>query len=182
MTVKGLTNKHVLGIDASTHTLAFCMMHGGVPQKWGEMHYSDSKNLFERLGSIDLRANIIADQFAYADKVVIEAPVKMRNIRVAIALAYSYGIVAAKFAAGGIEVIDVPPVVWQKYIGNPPFTAAEKKALRAQYQGHIASWYTNKARTTRKQRTMTWVDDKFGIKVESDNVSDAIGIAFWGSK
>lgn len=170
-------NHKVLGIDASTNSLAFCLMDHGAPSSWGEVQYSSSKNLFERLGSIEHRSNIVADYYSDVDFVMIEAPVKIRSTRVAISLAYSYGIVAAKFAAKGIRVNDCSPVTWQRFIGNPPFSAAEKKELKEDYPGHIPSWYTNQVRKVRKQRTIDWVKNEYGILVKSDNVSDAIGVA-----
>lgn len=174
--------KHILGIDASTHTLAWCYMVDGVPIEWGELDYSASSNQFVRLGSVQQRAGIIVDRYPDLDLVVIEAPVKVRNIRVAISLAYSYGIVASKFAANGIEVRDVSPITWQRYIGNPPFSAVEKKNLRSDYPNHTKSWYYNEIRKRRKQKTIDWVRSTYGITVESDNVSDSIGIACYASK
>jgi len=167
----------VLGIDASTHTLAFCYMEDGRPVSWGELKYRDSDNLFERLGSIEQRTKIIVDKFPDVEFVMIEAPVKIRNVRVAISLAYSYGIVAAKFASHGIRVTDVPPVTWQRHIGNVPFSMIEKKNLREDFPKRSKSWYSNEIRKQRKQRTMDWVEKTYGIKARNDNVSDSIAIA-----
>lgn len=168
---------NVLGIDASTHTLAFCHFNKSKPRSWGELQYADDPNLFRRLASIEQRADIIVDRYKDVSYVLIEAPVKINNIRVAISLAYSYGIVAAKFASRGIEVADVTPVAWQKYIGNSTFSRTEKQQLKNEYPGKSASWYTNKVRSIRKQRTMDWVEQTFGIQARNDNVSDAISIA-----
>lgn len=182
--VKTLKHKHekILGIDASTNSLAFCYMKNSSPVRWGELQYSHSTNLFERLGSIEQRAGIIVDMFPDLDYVVIEAPVKVMNMRVAIHLAYSYGIVAAKFAARGIEVTDVPPVVWQKYIGNFPFTKAEKLNLRSDFPGKSKSWYSTRERAIRKQRTIDWVKEEFNITILSNNVTDAFGVCWHAGK
>ena len=174
--------KHILGIDASTHTLAWCYMVDGVPREWGELDYSPSTNQFVRLGSVQQRAGIVVDRYPDLDLVVIEAPVKIRNIRVAISLAYSYGIVASKFAANGIEVKDVSPITWQRWIGNPPFSAVEKKNLRNDYPSHTKSWYYNETRKQRKQRPIDWVKKTYGITAQNDNVADAVSICAWASK
>lgn len=173
---------NVLGIDASTNTLAFCHMINNVPKEWGELQYNHDANLFKRLASIEQRASIVVDKFKGVEYVLIEAPVKVQNMRVAISLAYSYGIVAAKFAAQGIEVNDVPPVTWQKYIGNQTFSKLEKESLKKEFPGKSVSWYTNKVREIRKQRTMDWVEQTFGIKARNDNVSDAISIAAYATR
>lgn len=173
---------NVLGIDASTNSLAFCHMKKGRPQSWGELNYVHDSNLFHRLASIEQRAGIIVDKYSDVDYVLIEAPVRVNNVRVLVALAYSYGIVAAKFAARKIEVADVAPVVWQRYIGNSTFSASDRKALKNKYPGKSASWYTNKVRSIRKARTMDWAHETFGISTESDNVSDAIGIAAYATR
>lgn len=174
--------KKVIGIDASTHTLAFCYMVDGVPREWGEINYSDSNNQFVRLGSVDQRAGIVVDRYKDVDLVVIEAPVKMRNIRVAISLAYSYGIVAAKFASAGVEVKDVSPIVWQRHIGNPPLSMAEKKNIREDNPNRTKSWYYNESRRIRKQRTIDWVQSTYGIDARNDNIADAIAVAYFASR
>jgi Holliday junction resolvasome RuvABC endonuclease subunit len=180
--LSALNNRKVLGIDASTQTLAFCLFYDGRPQEWGEIQYDHNKDLFVRLGSIEQRSSVIAERFSDVDYVLIEAPVKINNIRIAISLAYSYGIVAAKFASRGIRVRDVPPVTWQRYIGNKPFSREEKLKLRTQRPGMSKSWYSTQERKLRKQRTIDWVQQTFGITVESDNVGDAIAVAYYASK
>lgn len=177
-----LKKDNVLGIDASTNSLAWCHMKNNTPVEWGEMQYSHDSNLFRRLASIEQRAGIIVDRYESIDFVVIEAPVKVQNMRVAISLAYSYGIVAAKFASKGINVSDVPPITWQKYIGNNSFSKQEKEQLRKEYPGRSTSWYNNKMRQIRKGRTMDWVENTFGITAKNDNVSDAISIAAYAIK
>ena len=74
------------------------------------------------------------------------------------------------------------PVVWQRYIGNSTFTPTERKALKNKYPGKTSSWYTNKVRSIRKARTMDWARETFGIITDSDNVSDAIGIAAYATR
>lgn len=180
--VSALNNRKILGIDASTQSLAFCLFYNGKPQEWGEIQYNHDKDLFVRLGSIDQRATIVANRFSDVDYVLIEAPVRMNNIRVAISLAYSYGIVAAKFAARGIRVRDVPPVAWQRAIGNKPFSRQEKLSLKSERPGMSKSWYSTQERKLRKQRTIDWVSNTFGITVESDNVADSIAVAYYASK
>lgn len=175
-----IKSRRVLGIDASTNSIAFCLIENGIPVEWGEIQYRHDGNLFERLGSIEQRAKIVVDRYSDVDFVLIEAPVKVQNVRIAISLAYSYGIVAAKFASIGIEVSDVPPVTWQKYIGNNPFTAEQKRNFKEDNPGRSQSWISNEIRKQRKEKTIQWVLHNFGISARTDNVSDAIGVAIYG--
>lgn len=170
----------VIGLDASTKTLAFCEYVDGKVQEFGEVTYSDSKNLFERLGSIEQRAGFLSSRYDDVDLVLIEAPVRVNNVRVVVGLAYSYGIVAAKFAARGMRVEDVPPITWQRYIGNTPLTKQQKDKLKLDNPNHTPAWYNNQGRKNRKQFTMDWVYKTYGVTVQNDNVADAIGIAHYG--
>jgi hypothetical protein len=48
--------------------------------------------------------------------------------------------------------------------------------------GKSKSRYTNHYREFRKERTKEWVALNTGVMVESDNVSDAIAIGWYGSR
>jgi len=47
----------------------------------------------------------------------------------------------------------------------------------SEYPGQSKLWYQNKVRQLRKQKTMDYVNDKYGLSVTDDDVADALGIA-----
>jgi hypothetical protein len=111
--------------------------------------------------------------------VVYESPVYINNRQTVIDLATLLGAAVAPLAKPGVEVDKVPPVTWQTYIGNKVFTKAEKAALAQKYPDRSKSWLAGEMRAIRKQRTIDWVKNRFAVEIESDNVSDAIGVGWW---
>jgi hypothetical protein len=76
-------------------------------------------------------------------------------------------------------IVTVPPSAWQPFIGNKNFTKQEKESLRNQFPGKTDSWYRNKTRELRKQRTMDFFNNKYDISVSDHDVGDAMGIAYY---
>ena len=58
-------------------------------------------------------------------------------------------------------------------------TAEEKQAIKEHTPGKTESWYKSQERVFRKQRTIKVVNNKFDIKVNDDDVADAIAIGAW---
>jgi hypothetical protein len=80
------------------------------------------------------------------------------------------------------KVVTVAPISWQSHIGNKNFTNAEKMQVQKDFPGKSASWYKNKIREIRKQRTMDFFNDKFGTSISDNDVGDATGIAYYAYK
>jgi hypothetical protein len=118
--------------------------------------------------------------YLQADLVVFESAIYVQNKKTVILLAYAFGAVISALINNGAKIEEVSPLAWQNYIGNKPLTKAEKAAIEKDNPGKSKSWYQNKNREFRKQRTMDWAEAEYGIKVDSDNVSDAIGVAHYG--
>ena len=78
------------------------------------------------------------------------------------------------------KVIEVHPLKWQGYINNPNFTKSQKEEIKKEFPGKSDSWYKGKIREIRKQKTMDFAKT-LGVITESDNVGDAVGIAWWGA-
>lgn len=165
----------VLGIDASTNSLAFCLYDEYGPVKWGEISFKGS-SVFERLAYAQNVNRIIKSELQ-ADLICFESAVYIQNKRTVILLAYSFGSIISSLMSKGTQIEDISPLVWQKEIGNNPFTKAEKEAIYKEFPNKSKSWYSNKIRDIRKERTIGWCKEMFNIDVESDNVSDAIAIA-----
>ena len=56
----------------------------------------------------------------------------------------------------------------------------EKEKVKLEYPNKSDSWYKNKIRELRKQKTIDFAKT-LGVNTESDNVADSVGIAWWGS-
>lgn len=180
----GIKARHVLGIDASTHTLAFCFMEDAVPQWWGEVDLGTGKDIHTRLGEAFASIQAILDStLKDTDHVIcyIESAVKINNIKTTINLSYMYGIIIGAVASRGILVREVSPITWQNFIGNRSLTPQEKKKIVSENKGLSRSTVNNKIRKFRKQRTIAWVKETFDIELDSDDVSDSFGITHFGA-
>lgn len=167
----------VMGIDCSTHSFAFAIIESGTMVKYGEIFFNGS-TVFERLNDARHKIQALIKHFD-ADFVCIEAAVMVRSIGVAIKLAYVYGAVMSVLLENKATVVEATPVAWQSYIGNKNFTKAEKEQLKKDFPSKSATWYSNKSREIRKARTLSWAEDMFGVRTDSDNVGDACGLAYY---
>lgn len=165
----------VMGVDASTNSMAFGIIENDTPVKWGEINF-EGKDVFKRTNDARRKIDALIDEFD-CDFIAIEAAVNVRSIAVAIKMAYVFGSITGSLLANGAEIVQKQPLEWQKYCKNPPLTKVEKDRIKRENPGKSVSWYQNANREFRKQRTMDFVKNEFGILVDSDNVSDAIGIA-----
>lgn len=165
----------VLGVDASTNSFAFCLYGPDGPIRWGELNFRGS-NAFERL-SYGQRIVHGMRNYLNSDLVVFESAVFVQNKKTVIQLAYAFGAIISVLMQDGTKVEEIAPLTWQNAIGNKTLSKAEKENIVNEFPGKSKSWYQNKNRETRKKRTIKWCEDTYGIKVDSDNVSDAIAIA-----
>lgn len=176
---KALTKKKnvttVLGVDCSTQSFAFCKVDKNGPIRWGEINFKGG-SVFERL-AYGQKAVAAFKQYLEADLVVFEGAIYVQNKKTVILLAYAFGAVISALINDGATVEEISPMEWQNAIGNKVLTKAEKDKIIAENPGKSAAWYKDTNRKFRKQRTMDWVKDTYGIDVESDNVSDAIALA-----
>lgn len=170
----------VMGIDASTHSLAFCIMYNRKPIKWGKIEF-EGADVFERLADAANKIRAVKDEFD-VDYIAFEAAImaKVKNPDVTIKLAMVYGACIAELMRKGVKVITVQPLTWQSYIGNPNFKKPEKDKLRLDFPGKSTVWYSAKTRELRKQKTMDFFNKKWPAMALTDNdVGDACGIAYW---
>jgi hypothetical protein len=99
-----------------------------------------------------------------------------------IKLSYVYGVVIAELMSTGASVITISPTSWQAYIGNKNPTKEEKAAIRLINPGYADSWYKNKIRNMRKQRTVDYFNKKYGLSLDDFDVADSFGIAHYANK
>lgn len=170
----------VLGIDASTNSVAFCLMENDQPLKWGKIEFSGS-DIFEKIYDAKIKMNVMLDELK-SDYIVVEGAVLVRSADAVIKLSYVYGVVIAELMSTGAEVITISPSAWQAYIGNKNPTKEEKAAIRIKSPGYADSWYQNQLRNMRKQRTADYFNKKYGISLDDFDVADAFGIAHYSNQ
>lgn len=171
--------KRVVGIDCSTNSLGFAIFEGDQPIQCGEVFF-DGRDIFEKLADAQDKVAALVDAgILVGDYVGMESAVMVRNSQVVIKLAYVYGAVLGALMKNGTRVETIPPITWQSSIGNKNLTKAEKEKIKADFPGKSVSWYQNKGREMRKQRTLEFARQYFKIDSNSDNVGDAVGIAWY---
>lgn len=169
--------QRVIGIDASTNSLAFAIFEGDTPIQCGEVQFNGS-TVFERLKDAKIKTRgLVEAGVLSADYVVIESAIMVRNVQVAIDLAYVYGAIIGELMATNPEVHKVAPISWQSGIGNPNLKKAEKEQIIKDFPDKSKTWYQNKGREIRKQRTLKIAREYFDIESNSDNIGDAVGLA-----
>lgn len=170
----------VLGIDASTNSVAFCLFSKGIPVKWGKIELTGS-DIFEKILDAKIKINAMLN-YLKSDYIAMEGAVLVRSPDAVIKLSYVYGTVLAELMTTGAKVTTISPTAWQAKIGNKNFTKDEKAQLKSENPGHADSWYKTKMRNIRKQRTADWAKLKFNIDVTDFDVADAIGIAYYANE
>jgi Holliday junction resolvasome RuvABC endonuclease subunit len=170
----------VLGIDASTNSIAFCLMENDIPLKWGKINL-DGMDIYEKIYDAKKKMSVMLDELK-SDYIVVEGAILVRSPDAVIKLSYVYGVVIAELMSTGAKVITISPSSWQAYIGNKNPTKDEKSAIRLANPGYADSWYKNQLRNMRKQRTADYFNDKYGITVEDFDVADSFGIAHYANK
>ena len=58
----------------------------------------------------------------------------------------------------------------------------EKEALRVKNPGYADSWYKNKMREIRKQRTVDYFNNKYSLNLKDFDVADSFGIAHYSNQ
>ena len=172
----------VIGIDASTKSVAFAIFDDGEPVMCGEIMLKGSSP-FERLKDARFKiGQLVRSGYFDADYIAIESAIMVRNIQTAIDLAYVYGSILSELSEATKELHKVAPITWQTGIGNPNLKKAEKEDIQNQFPGKSKTWYSNKGREIRKARTLEIAKKYFTIPTDSDNVGDAVGLALYASQ
>jgi Holliday junction resolvasome RuvABC endonuclease subunit len=172
--------ERVLGIDASTASVAFCLMENDVPIKWGKIDLN-GKDIYEKIYDAKVKVHAMLDELK-SDYIAVEGAVLVRSADAVIKLSYVYGVVISELMSTGAKVITISPTSWQAYIGNKNPTKAEKEAIRVKNPGYADSWYKNQLRNMRKQRTADYFNKKYNLSVSDFDVADSFGIAHYANK
>jgi len=177
--VKTKANK-VLGIDASTNSIAFCLMENDKPLKWGKIQFSGA-DIYEKIYDAKLKTHSMLEELR-SDYIVVEGAILVRSPDAVIKLSYVYGVVIAELMSTGAKVITISPSAWQAHIGNKNPTKDEKSEIRLKNPGYADSWYKNQLRNMRKQRTVDYFNKKYNLSLTDFDVADAFGIAHYSNQ
>jgi len=167
----------VLGIDASTSSIAFCLMENNIPVKWGKINLIGN-DIYEKIYDAKLKMALMLDELK-SDYIVVEGAILVRSPDAVIKLSYVYGVVIAELMSTGAKVTTISPSAWQAYIGNKNPTKEEKTAVRLVNPGYADSWYKNQLRNMRKQRTVDYFNKKYNLSLTDFDVADSFGIAYY---
>jgi Holliday junction resolvasome RuvABC endonuclease subunit len=170
----------VLGIDASTNSIAFCLMENDIPLKWGKINIVGN-DIYEKIYDAKKKMAMMLDELK-SDYIVVEGAILVRSPDAVIKLSYVYGVVIAELMSTGAKVITISPSAWQAYIGNKNPTKEEKAGIRLANPGYADSWYKNQLRNMRKQRTVDYFNKKYSISLDDFDVADSFGIAHYSNQ
>jgi len=174
--------KKIIGIDASTNSLAWAVFDDGKPFNCGEVMFTGA-DVFERIRDAKWKVRALVEAgILQGDYVVIEKAIMVRNVETAISLAYVFGVIIGELMELNPQVHKVAPISWQTGIGNPNLKTDEKAKIQKDFPNKSKSWYQNKGREIRKARTLEIARKYFVIPSGSDNIGDAVGLALFASK
>ena len=170
----------VLGIDASTSSVAFCLIEHNKPVKWGKINIVGN-DIYEKIYDAKVKTSLMLDELK-SDYIAVEGAILVRSPDAVIKLSYVYGVVIAELMSTGAKVITISPSSWQAHIGNKNPTKDEKSAIRLANPGYAESWYKNQLRNMRKQRTADYFNKKYGLEIVDFDVADSFGIAHYSNQ
>ena len=179
--MKELTTRpnNFMSIDASTNSLAFAYFYEEKLKSYGKIKYFGS-DIYEKIIDTAYKTKAFFENFEDVEYMVIEQVIYMNSPKTAANLAMSHGaLVAAAGIAGINHVASVSPMQWQNWSGNKRLTADEKEKIRNANPDKSASWYKTQERLFRKQKTIRFVNEKFNVKIDDDDVADAVCIGAW---
>lgn len=170
----------VLGIDASTSSIAFCLIENNKPVKWGKINLVGN-DIYEKIYDAKVKTSLMLDELK-SDYISVEGAILVKSADAVIKLSYVYGVVIAELMSTGASVITISPSAWQAHIGNKNPTKDEKEAIRVKNPGYADSWYKNQLRNMRKQRTVDYFNKMYNLNINDFDVADAFGIAYYSNE
>lgn len=178
--LKKVNASRVLGIDASTNSFGFSLIENNIPVKWGKVEFSGA-DIYEKIYDAKIKTRAMLKELS-CDYIAMEGAVLVRSADAVIKLSYVYGVIISELMSSGASVITVSPTAWQAHIGNKNPTKMEKDKIKFENPGYADSWYKNKMRQIRKQRTADYFNNKYGLKIEDFDVADSMGIAYYANE
>jgi Holliday junction resolvasome RuvABC endonuclease subunit len=176
--IVSLPPQNFCAIDASTNSMAFAYFYNQKLQQYGKIKFSGD-SIYNKLGDTAQKVQSFFIALP-VENILIEKTIFANSPLVAANLALSQGALIGAAKLGGVKnVYGVTPMSWQSYIGTRLLTKEEKEEIRIKSPGKSNSWYKSQEREQRKQKTISTVNNYFGIKVEDNDVADACGIGIF---
>jgi len=171
--------KNILAIDASTNSMAFSVYRDSKLHKYGKINFHGN-HVYEKAGDACKKLIPFLKDFDI-EAVVIESAIYTNSQKTAMNLALVQGAIIGSVQIYKTRpVVSCSPVAWQNWIGNKKLTKEEKLKIKQDNPGeHSFSWYKQKEREFRKQRTIRWVNINFDTKIDDDDVADAVAIGWY---
>jgi Holliday junction resolvasome RuvABC endonuclease subunit len=172
--LKKVKAKRVLGIDASTASVAFCLIEDGKIVKIGKLPITGA-TIYDKIKDAGEKAKSIK-KLTNPEYVAVEQAIMVRSADAGLKIAMIVGALLANLLDKTTEVVTLTPIQWQSYI-----TKAMKEEIKAKYPGKGDAFVKTRIREIRKQKTMDFFK-KFGVEVDDNDVGDACGIAYYAYK
>lgn len=165
-------------IDASTNSMAFAYFENYELKKYGKIRFSGEK-IYDKLGDTANKVRLFFLEIP-TENILIEKTIFANSPLVAANLALSQGALIGAAKLGGVKnIYGVTPMSWQSFIGTRLLTKEEKDVIKNKTPGKSNSWYKNQEREQRKQKTINTVNNRFGIKINDNDIADACGIGIF---
>jgi len=165
-------------VDASTNSLAFAFFKNGELEKYGKIRFFGS-TIYDKLGDTVHKTKALFSELP-TENMIIEKTIFANSAQVAANLALSQGALIGGAKIGGVlNIYGVAPMSWQAYVGTRLLTTDEKQKIRQSNPNRSNSWYKSQEREQRKQKTISTVNSKFGIKLDDNDIADACGIGIF---
>lgn len=168
-----------ISIDANSTSIAFAIWNNDELQSIGKITWQGKTN-YEKVADASKKLYAFFQTVRDFRTVVIEHTVFMNSPKTAADLAVVQGAILGAMSLAGVEEIkSINPIAWQTFIKNGRLTTPEKQLIRNEYPGRSDAWYKNREREFRKQRTIDFVNKKYGKQVSDNDIADAIGIGHY---
>lgn len=168
----------ICAIDASTNNIAFAIFENNDLKKIGKINFNGATT-YDKLADACRKTQAVFNLFKI-EAVVIEHTVFINSPKTAADLALVQGGILGGMSLSGVNKIkSINPIAWQTYLGNGRLTHAEKANLRVSSPEKSESWYKNKEREFRKERTIKFINTFYDINVSDNDIADAVGIGHY---
>jgi Holliday junction resolvasome RuvABC endonuclease subunit len=177
--LKKVNAKRILGIDASTASVAFCLIDNGKIVNIGKLPIY-GETIYEKIKDAGTKAKAIK-KITSPDYIAVEQAIMVKSADAGLKIAMIVGALLTNLLDKKTQVVTLTPIQWQSYIGNNNFTKAMKEEVKLKYPGKGEAFIKARIREIRKQKTMDFFK-KFGVETDDNDIGDAMGIAYYAYK
>jgi Holliday junction resolvasome RuvABC endonuclease subunit len=173
----------IMGVDMSSKTIAYSVFKKDGDWRLyqrGKIEIS-GESTFEKCGDIIEKFSGLL-KVLEPELIIFESSSYVNNNAVMKQLSMVFGAAAGAASRYGIEVIDIPPVTWQSFIGNPPNSKKYKDKFLKDNPEITQSKAKVLLREQRKTRTIDFVLENIGVVAEDDDIADAICVGYYAVK